>query len=168
MIINTKEIADEQQAADITEKINNIAVHANIKQNKDNTPKILNGIFDEDTMLKIYNTIHCFIDCSRTFDYNHNLLIASAFQKDIVCNAKLSASDLFPEIHAVEAHPCNISYKFNNDLLSSSMYNLNYTMDCNHLQHTMETIYNNRYNGKTSTTEQLKPYDISNINNLLC
>ena len=168
LIIKTKNIADEEQASYITNKINNIAMYANIKPNKDNMPKILNGVFDEDTQMRIYNSIHCFIDCGRNYDYNNNILVAAALQKRIICNSQLSTSDFFPEMYKVNAIACTVNYSFNNDLLSSSMYEQHYSMECNSLKETMNLAYDNRYLKEKISYEQLKPYDISNINNLLC
>ena len=168
LIIKTTTIADEIEASEITKKINNIAIYANINLNKDDMPIILNGIFDEDTIMKLYNSIDCFIDAGRTYDYNNNVLLAAALNKDIICNEQLPTSEFLSNTYHVAAHPCNINYSFNNDLLSSSMYEIHYSMDCQSLRENMNVSYTNRYLIPINKYEELKTYDMSNINELLC
>jgi len=168
LIIKTANIADGDEASIISEKINLIAASANLTLNDQNRPKILNGTFDENIMMQIYNTINCFIDCGKTHEYNTNIFIAAALQKDIICNAKLASGEFFPEAYQVDADPCNIKNKRYNDIMSSSMYDTSYSMKCESLREAMITIYHNQYTVKKIDEETLKLYDISNINNLLC
>jgi hypothetical protein len=168
LIIKTQNISDEAEANDITKKINDIAMYTNINLQKDDMPKILNGIFDEQTNMQIYNSIDCFIDCGKTYDYNNNVLIAAALGKDLICNSKSPAANLFSDIHTVNGQPCNIHYDFNNDLLSSSMYETHYSMDCESLRDTMNFVYVNQYSSTKIDRKELQQYDMSNINELLC
>lgn len=167
LVIKTTEINDDTEAAEINEKINQIAIAAHIIPNNDNTPKILNGIFDEDTTMMLYNGMDCFIDCGRSQEYNSNLIVAAALNKDIVCNSRLASSDLFLHTYQVNGYPCNVNYT-DNDILSSSMYETHYTMECNSLREELILAYTNQYNKQKISNEELEQYDISNINNLLC
>lgn len=170
LIVKTQQIEDRQYADDINEQIRNIAIKANVQVNKDNMPNVLNGIFDEETTMQLYNSVHCFIDATKTYKINSNLLIAAALQKDIICNSQLSFAKIFPQTYSVDAYPCNINLQSYDDLLGSSMYDNYYSMSCTDLKNNMMLAYINRYenNQNKISYKELQQYDIQNINSLLC
>lgn len=168
LVIRTQEINDKQYAKIVNDKINSIAMYANINPNQNNMPLVINGVLDTETSMNIYHSIDCFIDATRTYKLNRNLLMAAALKKDIICNAKLSFAELFPQTYLVEPHSCNINCDFENDMFSYSMYDQYYSMDTVHLEQIMSMAYLNRYDSDKISYEELQPYDITNINNLLC
>ena len=168
LIIKTTQIKDEIQADEINKLINKIALSAHVVPNKDNVPKVLNGIFDEETTMALYNTIDCFIDCGRTQEYNSNLFLAAALKKDLICNSKLAASDFFSNTYQVDGYPCNINFTDHSNICHSSIYETYYTMESNSLKQQLRSAYINRYNKKIVDDTELGRYDISNVNKLLC
>lgn len=168
LIIKTYGIDNKDKAEKIRDKIHAMTISANIKPTKGNMPRVLNGIFEEETVMKVYNSIDCFIDCNRSNDYNHNIFLAAALGKSLICNNKLAASEFFSSSYLAKGMPCNINHNFNNDIIASSMYQNYYSMECNSLRETMLDVYINRHNPKTIDQKELDQYDISHINDILC
>jgi len=159
LIIKTSGLETKEDTDQINQRINEIAYSVNIGAKKENMPHILSGIYDEDSTMKLYNSVDCFIDCCRTNDYNNNIFLAAALGKDLICNSMLAASEFFDQTYKVSANLCNIP---------SFMYSNNYSMNDKSLREAMLSSYYNRYNPKQITTQQLEQYDISNIDHLLC
>ena len=159
LIIKTFGIETEEDAINISRRIDDIAYTVNVSASKENGPKILSGIYDEESTMKLYNSIDCFIDCNKTNQYNNNILKAAALKKDIICNAHLAASEFFEQSYKVDAYPCNIN---------KNMYSKSYSMETNSLRDTMLKAYSNRYDSPKVTKQELEKHDISNIDNLLC
>lgn len=166
LIIKTTNLKSESDSIEITNRINKIATTAKINPEGDNLPKVLNGVFDEDTSMSLYNGIDCFIECGRTQEYNPNMFIAAAMQKTIICNSKLAFSEFFDNAYAVNAYKCNALYSSDNDTFSCSLYHYNYTMDPDDLRRAMLTSYSNK--DSTKQKNNLEKYDISNIDTLIC
>ena len=168
LIIKTYGLDNKNKIDYVKNTIESIAIGANIKPDPESMPKVLTGIYSEEDTIKVYNSINCFIDCIRTYDYNDNIFMAAALGKDLICNNKLPSSNFFDSTYRVGANRCNLNIKTHHDIISCTMYSTYYSMDTNSLRDNMLMSYINRSSDLDLHTNELDQYDISHINDILC
>ena len=168
LIIKTYGLDDKHKIEQVKNTIDNIAFNANVPPKPENMPRVLTGQYSYEDTIKVYRSIDCFVDCSRTYEYNNNMFIAASLNKGLLCNINLPSFDFFEKTYGVKSNKCNINISSHNDILSCSMYADYYSMDCKDLREKMMAAYLNRHSSFKSDESELQQYDISNINNILC
>jgi hypothetical protein len=168
LIIQTKDL-EEEKIKLLKNQIYSMATAAKVKPVSSAMPQVLNGVYDEENLLTIHNSVDCLIDVNKSNEPSYSALCFAINDKPIICNKYLTTADYFSKAYRVDGMICNSSMIYNNDIMNSSMNNYYYTLDGEQLKNAMLETYQNRYKTKNVDIykQEINNHDISQINNIL-